>query len=76
MHFYEYRGFTIYPTPGISLEGDAWTVNLSIRRGAHVKLFKTSYSFGTKGEAVFHCINLGEKIINGDVEDFTVDDIL
>jgi len=76
MQFYEYRGFTIYPTPKISLEGDAWTLNLSIRRGANVKAFKTAYSFGTKGEAVFHCINFGKKIVDGDVEDLTVDDIL
>ena len=76
MHFYDYRGFTIYPTPNISLEGDAWTVNLSIRRGANIKAFKTAYSFGTKGEAVFHSINFGRRIIDGDVEDFTVDDII
>ncbi len=76
MHFYEYKGFTIYPTPVISLEGDAWTVKLSIRHGAQVKLFKTAYSFGTKGEAIFHSISLGKRIIDGDVEEFTVDDIL
>lgn len=76
MHFFDYRGFTIYPAPALSLEGDTWTVDLSIRRGAKVKSFKTPYAFGTKGEAVFHCINFGKKIIDGDVEDVTIDDLL
>lgn len=76
MHVYEYGGFTICPVPALSLADDVWTVNLSIRRGARAKSFETTYSFRTKGEAVFHCISLGKKIIDGDVDGFTVDDIL
>jgi len=76
MHFYEYRGFTICPAPALSLAENVWTVNVSIRHGARAKLFETPYCFGTKGEAVFHCISFGKKIIDGDVEDVTVDDIL
>ena len=76
MHFYEYRGFAICPTPALSLADNVWTVKLSIRRGAQVKSFETAYSFSTKGEAVFFCLSLGKKIIDGDVDGFTVDDIL
>ena len=75
MHFYEYRGFTICPAPALSMKENVWTVNLSIRRGTEVKSFETAYSFSTKGEAVFHCISLGKKIIDGDADDFAVDDI-
>ena len=76
MNFYEYKGFTIYPDPRLSLETDTWTITLSIRRGKKVKLFTTGHSFGTKGEAVFHCINFGKKIIDGEVAEYAVNDIL
>ncbi len=76
MHFYEYKGFTIYPTPRLSLEFDTWAIHLSIRRGDRIVSFSAERSFNTKGEAVFHAINFGKQIIDGEIDDYSVDEIL
>ncbi|RPI99221.1 MAG: hypothetical protein EHM36_16320 [Deltaproteobacteria bacterium] len=76
MYFYEYRGFIIYPTPKRSLDATAWTIELSIRLAGNIKVFKSGHTFSTEGEAVFHCIDFGKRIIDGEVEDLTVYDLL
>lgn len=76
MHFYEYKGFTIYPSPRLSLEFDTWAIHLSIRRGDRLKSFSAEHSFNTKGEAVFHAIGFAKKIIDGEIEGYSMDDIL
>jgi hypothetical protein len=73
MQFYEYKGYIIYPIPQRSVDSKAWEAVLSIRKGNHLKIYKTEYLHKTKGEAVFHCISLGKKIIDGDGGEFTTD---
>ena len=75
MHFYEYKGFTIYPTPKLSLRTDTWTIGLSIRRGNKIKTISTAHSFRTKGEAAFHCISFGKKIIDGEIAEITLHEL-
>ncbi|KAF0218865.1 MAG: hypothetical protein FD174_2648 [Geobacteraceae bacterium] len=76
MQFYEYKGFTIYPTPRLSIESDTWMINLTIRRGTKVKVFSAPNCFKTKGEATFHCISFGKKIIDAEIYGYTTNDIL
>ena len=75
MQFYEYKGYIIYPIPQLSTESEAWEAVLSVRNGKNLKIFRTEYLFKTKGEAVFHSISLGKKIIDGEIEEFTLDGI-
>jgi hypothetical protein len=58
------------------MESEVWEAVLSIRNGKNLKLFKTEYLFNTRGEAVFHCITIGNKIIDGELEEFTLDGII
>ncbi len=76
MHFYEYKGFTIYPNPRLSLDSDTWTIHLSIRHGDRILSFSAEHSFSTKGEAVFHAIGFGKRIIDGEIDGYSVEDIL
>jgi len=76
MNFFEYKGFTIYPDPRFTPEFGRWTINLSIRRRDGIKAFSSSCFFSTRGEAVFHCINFGKKIIDGEIEGCTIDDMV
>jgi hypothetical protein len=76
MNFFEYKGFIIYPNPKLSLETNTWTINLSIRHNNKIKSFTSEHSFSTKGEAVFHCIGFGKKVIDGEMEAHSVTDIL
>jgi hypothetical protein len=39
-------------------------------------MIKTENTFSTKGEAAFHCIDFGKKIIDGETECYTIDDLL
>lgn len=64
MHFYEYKNHIIYPSPRLSVESGFWTIQLSIRYGDKVRTFAYDAMFATKGEAVFHCINYGKKLID------------
>lgn len=76
MQFYDYKGFTIYPVPRLVLDSDLWSVQLTIRRGDKHKSFTPPHSFATKGEAVFHSISFGKKIIDEEIFGYTVHDIL
>jgi len=70
MHFFEYKGYTIYPQPKLSLEFHTWEAILSIRNGNIVKTIKTQCLFKTKGEAFFYTINMGKKIIDLGIDEF------
>jgi hypothetical protein len=76
MQFYEYKGFIIYPAPRLQFESDTWKIYLTIRRGKRIKSFDALNAFGTKGEATFQCIHYGKRIIDGEIEELTIDDIL
>jgi hypothetical protein len=68
MHFYEYKGFTIYPTPRLHLESGYWRIQVTIRFKQSIRIFNSENIFSTKGEAVFHCINYGKKLIDDGIE--------
>jgi hypothetical protein len=70
MHFLDYKGYTIYPEPKLSLESHTWEAILSIRKGNKVETVKTECLFKTKGEAFFHSISMGKKIIDGEIDEF------
>lgn len=76
MQFYDYKGFTIYPLPRLVLESDLWSVQLTICRGSKQKSFSPPHEFNTKGEALFHSIHYGKKIIDDEIFGYTVHDIL
>jgi len=76
MQFYDYKGFTIYPLPRLVLESDLWSVQLTICRGSKRKSFNPPHAFSTKGEALFHSIHYGKKIIDDEIFGYTVHDIL
>jgi hypothetical protein len=64
MHYYEYKGFIIYPTPRLHVESGKWKIQIVIRQKQNFKIFSKENMFGTKGEAVFHCINYGKELID------------
>ena len=75
MQFFDYKGFTIYPMPRLNLGADTWSVHLTIRRGNRGKAFTAPNCFTSKGEAVFHCVSFGKKIIDEEIFGYTVYDI-
>ena len=64
MHFYEYKGHIIYPTPRLQVESGYWKIQVTIRHNEDIKISSNDNIFATKGEAVFHCINYGKKLID------------
>jgi hypothetical protein len=64
MQFYEYKGFTIYPTPHLQLQSGCWQVQLTIRHDERMKIYASGNMFPTKGEAVFHSISYGKSLID------------
>ncbi|MBI4447178.1 MAG: hypothetical protein HY645_14885 [Acidobacteria bacterium] len=73
-----YKGFIIDAKP-FHLQGDRWSVNLDIERhtGADVRCrnFNALNTYATEAGAIQHCINLGMQIIDGQVENCSVDDL-
>ncbi len=63
MQFYEYKGFVIYPTPQLSGPG-FWKVELVIKHDNKIKKYGDDTKLFTKGEAVFHSIQYGKKMID------------
>jgi hypothetical protein len=68
MNFFEYKNHTIYPTPRLQIATGYWRVQLSIRHRHNIKIFSHENVFATKGEAVFHCITYGKKLIDDGIE--------
>jgi len=68
MHFYEYKEHTIYPTPRILLDTGHWKIQLTIRYKNKLKIFTHDLQFNTQGEAVFHSISYGKKLIDEGIE--------
>jgi hypothetical protein len=64
MIFYEYKNHVIYPTPRIVRDTGYWRIQLTIRYKDKIKMFSTDTIFSTRGEAVFHSINYGKKLID------------
>ncbi len=68
MNFYEYKEHIIYPTPRIVMDSGYWRIQLTIRYKNKIKLFSSDLIFGTKGEAVFHCIAYGKRMIDEGID--------
>ncbi len=68
MNFYEYKDHIIYPTPRIDIDSGYWKIQLTIRYKNNIKLFKRDAMFGTRGEAVFHCISYGKTLIDEGID--------
>jgi hypothetical protein len=74
-----YKGYVIKATPYQLKESKKWTVNITIEHHTgeriNFKNFSAANTFETKEEAIKHCINFGRRIIDGKIEDCTVDDL-
>ena len=68
MNYYEYKGHTIYPTPRLNIDSGYWRIQLTIRYKQSFRIFSRNNIFRSKGEAVFHCINYGKKLIDEGIE--------
>ena len=74
----EYKGYVIQVAP-YPLESKHWKINLYIEKhddqGVKCRNFFAADKYPTRAEAVGHCLSLGRKIINGEVEGLSVDDL-
>jgi len=64
MQIYEYKGYTIYPAPHFVLGSNCWMIELIIKNKNVIKKYDDINFFTTKGEAVFHSIVYGKKLID------------
>ncbi len=64
MQFYEYNGYTIYPAPHLVEGSNYWMIELIIKNKNVIKKYDSDNFFSTKGEAVFHSIIFGKKLID------------
>jgi hypothetical protein len=75
----EYKGYEIRAIPCQLADSGDWTLDVLIVRdtGTEIKhrKFGGSNTYKTKDEAVQHCFNLAEQIIDGMVKDCTVADL-
>ena len=74
-----YKGYVIQAAPYPLAESKHWKINLYIEkhdhRGVNVRNFFADNSYPTRDEAVGHCVNLGQQIIDGEAEGLSVDDL-
>lgn len=79
MHTKRYKGFIINANPQQVAENKQWTVNITIIKphGGSVsdKPFFSSDTFSSKEEATKHCFNYGRQIIDGEIEDCSIEEI-
>ena len=64
MQFYEYKGYTIYPTPQLVTESRCWFIELIIKNKNVIKKYDDKNFFTTEAEAVFHSLLYGKKLID------------
>ena len=64
MQFYEYKGFVIYPVPEPVAGPGCWKVELIIKHDNKIRKYGDEKKLFTKGEAVFHSIQYGKKLID------------
>ena len=62
MQFYEHKGYVIYPTPHLAI--GYWSIEIVIKYNNAIKTYVNNNIFLTKGEAVFHSIQFGKKLID------------
>jgi hypothetical protein len=64
MFLFEYKNYTIYPTPLFHKETASWQIHLTIKYKNIVKVFENEDILFTKPEAVFYCIKYGKELID------------
>ena len=62
MQFYEHKGYIIYPTTHLAV--GYWTIEIIIKYNDVIKTYVNNNIFLTQGEAVFHAIKFGKKLID------------
>jgi hypothetical protein len=62
MQFYEHKGHIIYPTPHMAV--GYWSIEIAIKHNNVIKTYVNNNIFLTEGEAVFHSIQFGKKLID------------
>ena len=78
----DYQGFLITPRPFQLAESGRWTLDILITRHRDEigetleKKISANNTFDSKEDAIFHCLNFGRQIIDGKIENLTVDDLL
>lgn len=74
-----YKGYEINAVPDQLADSEEWTVNIVIlkHRSDQVasRQFNASNMFKTRQEAIQHCFNYGQQIIDGKSENCTVADL-
>jgi len=75
----EYNGYEIQASPYQLAESGNWRVNIHIQKHKGFEVisrnFSSTNSFPTREEAVKHCFDFGMKIIDGKIENLTVEDM-
>ncbi len=64
MQFYEYNGYTIYPTPHLEDDISCWNIELIIKNNKVIKKYHLDNFFTTEDEAIFHSVIYGKKLID------------
>ncbi len=75
----EYEGYTIQAAPYQLAESLEWEINIYIERdqsdGVSSRHFRALDSYPTRDEAVKHCLQFGQLIIDGHINDCSVEDL-
>ncbi len=74
-----YKGYIIDAAPYKLAESKGWSINIHIMHDTgdaiNTKNFSAANIFATQEEAIQHCIEFGRRIIDGEIENCTVDDL-
>ena len=74
-----YKGYVIDAAPYKLAESKGWSINIYIRHDTgdaiNTKNFSAANIFATQEEAIQHCIDFGRRIIDGEIENCTVNDL-
>ena len=70
-----YKGFEIEAKPYKSDNSDEWRIDLIISKNLAPREFYPKDILKTEEEAVKFCFDLGVRIIDGEIEDCSVEDL-
>jgi len=70
-----YKGFAITPRTFQIRGSSRWTLDLLIGRHGSLRAFSDSRTYSTEESAITGCCAFGRRIIDGLVDDCTVDDL-
>jgi hypothetical protein len=72
-HGYVYKDFTLYPRPVQHRDDNSWSTAVHIMRGPNVQAISVRNTWPSEEEALRRCLELGRRIIDGELPDITVD---